>query len=367
MVHRPPLSSDPLDETDVPQPWTIRPYKPGDERALVELFQEVFHHPMSEDHWRWKLKRLPTPVENVGLAVSGDDRPIFQIAGIPCRFQLNGAARTVMVAVDAMTAPPFRRRGLLTQVGRRLFNLWREAGVSLVIGLPNEAWGSRTAALGWMPLFPLKWLVRPLLPENLLARRLGISGLARLRLLGHLWNAVWDRPQRRGAALRFREPREAGPEIDLLWRNCRDSIATSVVRDRAWLSWRYLAAPHRRYHLLLAEREGQPVGYAVYCVEERSGRRFGFIPEILAARRDREALDALVSETAARLHAAGADWAATLAVPNTRLYRAFRRAGFLFSWGAFRVECVPLDVSLSLTGLRDLKAWQLVGGDFDVI
>ena len=53
---------------------TIRAYRPGDERALVELWEEVFGHPMTEEHWRWKLKHVWCPVENVGLAgaASGD-------------------------------------------------------------------------------------------------------------------------------------------------------------------------------------------------------------------------------------------------------------------------------------------------------
>src|SRR5260370_33446137 len=106
MVHRLSLPSSRLDETDIPHPWTIRPYKPGDERALVELFQQVFHHPMSEARWRWKLKRLPTRVQNVGHAASRDDRPTFQTAGITCRLRLNGAAPTDRSAVAARAAPP---------------------------------------------------------------------------------------------------------------------------------------------------------------------------------------------------------------------------------------------------------------------
>src|SRR5262245_55554492 len=40
--------------------WTMRPYHPGDERDLVVLFQRVFGRPITEAHWRWKLKQLPS-------------------------------------------------------------------------------------------------------------------------------------------------------------------------------------------------------------------------------------------------------------------------------------------------------------------
>jgi hypothetical protein len=36
--------------------WLVRPYRDGDERQLVGLFERVFGRPMSEAHWRWKLR-----------------------------------------------------------------------------------------------------------------------------------------------------------------------------------------------------------------------------------------------------------------------------------------------------------------------
>src|SRR3954469_21051885 len=100
--------------------WTIRAYRPGDEGALVALFERVFGRPITEAYWRWKLKRLPSPVENVWLAVC-DDAPIFHYAGIPTRYRLPAGEVTAMVSVDTMTAPEFQRRGLLSTVGRHAY------------------------------------------------------------------------------------------------------------------------------------------------------------------------------------------------------------------------------------------------------
>lgn len=344
---------------------TIRAYRPGDERALVELWEEVFGHAMTEEHWRWKLKHVWCPVENVGLAVTEDDRPVFHIGGIPCRFHLRGREGTVMVAVDAMTAPPFRRRGLLAQVGRHMWEQWRQADIPLVLGLPNEQYNK--AVLHWRPLFPLTWLIRPLRPESLLARRLRFPALARIGVLGWLWNALWDGWSRDSAHVRVRELQQAGPEIDLLWRNCRDGIAFSVIRDSAWLNWRYFAAPHYRYRVVLAERKEQPVGYAVYRVKRGTGPVLGFIPEIFHDPDDREAGRSLMAEVLRRMKAERVEAVATLAVPKTTWYHAWRRAGFLFSWGSFSVECAILDPALTLEQISRPQGWHLVGGDFDVI
>jgi hypothetical protein len=347
--------------------WTIRAYRPGDEEELTALFLRVFGRPITAAHWRWKLKQLPSPVENVWLAVD-DDRPIFQYAGIPVRYHLPGGDTTIMVSVDTMTDPGFRRRGLLTEVGQSTYAAWREAGVPFVIGLPNQQWGSRTGALGWDLLFPLRWLIRPLRPEAVLARRLRLPALARLAPVGALWSSVWDRAIRPDATVRIRPIDRAGPEIDRLWRACLADARLSVVRDSAWVHWRYLTTPALTYHVVLAERAGQPVGYLAYRLEENDGRTWGYIAELQTPQADAKARYALIAHAIAHLRAAGAEVVLALAVPGTWMYGAFRRAGFIWGRrGFFTVQVVPLDPSLPMDLLRDPQNWNMAGGDFDVI
>lgn len=345
--------------------WRARAYRPGDESPIVELFEQVFRRPITEDYWRWKLKTWPSPADNIGLAVGGDDRPIFHIGGIPNRFLIGSREVTVMVAVDAMTAPRFRRRGILTAVGRQVFDGWRESGIAMALGLPNERWDR--AGFGWETLFPFRWRLRLLRPERVLARRLRLRWLDRWRFLGQAWDALWERSRSRTSDVAIREIGAAGPELDLVWERCRAGIGFSVIRDRAWVAWRYFGAPHIRYRVLLAERGGQPTGFAVYSVRATADRLWGMIPEVFASPNDRVTPRALIEEVVHRLRAEDVDGVAALSIPRTRLDWLFRRAGFWFSWGAFSVECVPFAPWLRLEDLRRPDAWYLAGGDFDVV
>lgn len=320
---------------------------------------------MTEAFWVWKLKQLPTPVENVWLAVH-NEKPIFQCAGIPIRYQLPAGERLGMVAVDAMTAPEFQRQGILTTVGQFAYETWRAAGVSFVIGLPNERWGSRTRALGWVELFALRWLVRPLRPEVVLARRLRIPAISRLTLCGAVWNGYWDRKVQWDTTVQVRAVTQAGPEFDRLWQVCRFDHQVSPIRDSAWVTWRYLRPPSCVYHVLFAERSGHPVGYIVYRLEERQGRTIGTIAEVLTSRADVRACSTLISHAVEALQAAGVDVAATLAIPGTPTDRAFRQAGF-FARAAFHVHLVPLDPNLPMDVLSDSQSWNMTGGDFDIL
>jgi hypothetical protein len=345
--------------------WTIRPYRSGDERMLVALFQRVFGRSISEAHWRWKLKTRRAPTENVWLAVH-DDRPIFQCAGIPMRYRLEGRERDVMIAVDAMTAPDLQRRGLLTAVGQHAYAAWRAAGIAFVIGLPNQRWGSRAGALGWVDLFPLRWMIRPLRPEILFARRAHLPVVARMSAVGRAWNACWSRTARRDAAVATRSVTHAGAEFDSLWEGAMDDHRVSPVRDREWVNWRYFMSPVSGYHVRLAERTGRPVGYAAYTVEERSGRRAGAIAEVFTTGANVAARDTLIGDVLDEMIAGGAELARALAIPGTSWYRTLRRTGF-FPRASFRVQLVPLGRDLPLTTLRDPRNWSLAGGDFDVI
>src|SRR2546422_787311 len=332
--------------------WHVRPYRPGDERALVALWAEAFNRPMTEAHWRWKVKGRPTPVENVGIAVAADDRPIFQFVGIPCPAVVLGAPRTVMVGADVVTAREFRRRGVFTTAAHRLFDSWREAGIALVLGLANDRWGSRAEALGYERYFELRWRIRFLRPERILARKAHLPALARLRGLGNLWNRAWDLVPPGAGGITVRPLVSAAPDLDTIWEAGARHVAAPLARGRPWVEWRYCNPPDGDYRLTLAERAGSPVGYAAYRVVQMDGRTSVRLAEIFAPG-DPMALRALVRDVVTRAAVEDADVVVTLAVPGSHMDRELRRAGFLFCPGAYRLEAIRLDPTIPPALLRD--------------
>lgn len=345
-------------------PWRIRPYRAGDERTLAALWTQAFGRPMTEEHWRWKAKGRATTVENVGIAVAADDRPIFQFVGIPCPAIVLGTPRTVMVGADVVTAPAFRRRGVFPTTTRQLFDSWRDAGVALVLGLANDRWRAQADALGYERFFPLQRLVRLLRPERVLARRARFPALGHLRSLGRLWNGAWDRAG--PADIAVRSLASATPEIDAVWALAAPHVRTSIVRDRSWVAWRYCDCPYRAYHVTLAERTGRPVGYAVHSLVRQNGTTSVLVAEIFAPG-DQLALRALVRDVVARGAAADADSVVTFAIPGSSLDRELRRAGFLRGRGGWPLEVIRLDRAIPRAALQDPRGWWLTGGDFDVL
>lgn len=346
----------------------LRPARPGDEAALVALFAAAYGHSMSEALYRWKLGGLPSPTPNVWVAWE-QDRPIFHYASVPTPYQTPDGEAILMTGADLMTAPDQRRRGLLTAYAPQVYATWSQAGLPFTIGLPNERWGSRADYLGWQPLLPLAWLIIPLRPEALAARRLRLPFLARAAVVSRVWQSRWRRPLPSGLTIQAVDAADA--RFDELWQTAHPRQGYCVQRDRRWVSWRFLSAPanERRWRcrLLLTCRGKQPVGYAAYRVQSEAGRVTGFLADLFTAPADASARQALLTQALRLLYDLGAEKAVTLAVPQTPLHHSLAQVGFRPALGAFTVKARPLAQPLDLDALRDPAQWYLTGSDFDVI
>lgn len=351
--------------------WRVRPYEPGDDAAVVSLFIETFKKPLKESQYRWKVIETPWSVgaPGVWLAEAGG-KIIGQYAGTPMRFKLGDEQALIVHACDVMTSVDFRRQGVLTALGTRANQAWAAAGVPFVTGLHFGGWGSRRHYLGWREQFKLVWMWRLLRPEPLLSLRLRLPfrTLWPAAASGRLWNLFWDRLLRaaeRGVHVSTVD--QPGPEYDALWDRIGSEYRALVVRDRAWVAYRYAQAPGFGYRLLLAQVDGQPAGYLAYRLTEHKGRKTGWIADLFTAPEDGPARAALLRRALADLLAAGAMTVRTLAAPGTATFRSFRRAGFLPASSGFDVSIVPLAPDLPRGLLSDPDRWFTMGGDYDVI
>lgn len=325
---------------------------------------------MTPQSWNWKHGPRVGIQPSGWLAVDRHDRPVCHYGGMPRRVCLPEGERTVMVAVDGMTAPEVRRQGAYTAVVAHAHAAWRDAGVAFVLGLPNEK-QRRIAALGWQRVASLRWMIRPLRPDLLLARRVRLARLPGLEAAGVLWNRLWDFGPRATSGVVFGAADRAEAEAAF----ARPGLAgahlstgrLALHRDRAWMAHRLLDIPESPYDIVVAGDARGALGYAAYRIQTVNDRKIGAIAELATRDEDHGTARRLISEATGRLRDQGAEIAIALAVPGSRDARLFRRRGFLFSWGAFEVHAVPLDPGIRIEALRGSERWTLAGGDFDVI
>ena len=158
-------------------------------------------------------------------------------------------------------------------------------------------------------------------------------------------------------------------EFDRIWRHASPSWKNLVVRDDAWVRWRYIEAVPVAYHILTAWLGEEPVGYIAFRVLGPPERRTGYIADIFTARDDLPALAALIAGALESFRQSGVALGLALAVPDTSLQYVIRKLGFQSTPAAmsFSFEAVPLDPTLQLGTQGSIGDWHVAGGDSDVI
>ena len=345
--------------------WDVRAYEPGDEHGLLRLWADAFGARRTLEAWRWKFRaRADAPM--VWVAQTRDGEIVGHYGGLPVGVFASGARLRSVHAVEAMTAPAYRRQGILTALGSAAHAAWRDAGYAAVIGLPNDRWVGPAARLGYRHATSLSWLRFPLRLDRVLASRLPGSRalLAPVLAPATIASRIWARrlgPRPRDIAVaRTEDTSRLDGSISV--RPADDRVAT-VARDAASLAWRFVEPTHLAYTLLAATRGSDPVGYLAYRLAPSRSGRTGYIADLRARPRDRAAMVALVHAAFDALACAGAATVATAINTDSPLGGALLESGFRRTDADLAFQVVALANEAS--GLESAR-WQLMGGDFDI-
>jgi predicted N-acetyltransferase YhbS len=321
--------------------WTIRPGRLADVPSILELFEATFGKPRTEDAYRWKFLDSPWPLDAPPAFVAAvADRVVGHIAGTAFRIRIGGRERRAIHACDSMVAVGLRGRGIMKELTLTAHRAWADGGASLVLALPTQNWVKLNRRVDYRATFDLGWHWRP------------------------LWRSL-ERRRPRGVEVAAVD--EPGRELDALWEAVGPHYDALLVRDRAWVAYRYAAAPGVTYRVLLARAGARPVGYLVYRVLSAGGRTTGWIADLFNAPDDRTARTALVRAAVAELRAAGAADARIYAARGTALARGLARAGFVPRKGAYDVRVAPLAADVPWDAVSDPRRFFVMGGDFDVL
>lgn len=320
--------------------WTIRPASSDDRDRAVELLTAAHGARVrTEAEWDWLFRgRLSHYfVADTGSMLAA------QYALLPLRISVDGSERTGLLSLDTATHPSFTRRGLMVALAEAAYG---GPHGDFVFGFPNPASAPGLyAKLGWreVPGFPL--YVRPL-------RGLFAAAATALAPVSRLL----PRPGRRGSE-QVEEFDHFGEWADVLWRQRSAGGGAGVVRDAAYLEWRYVDGPrhHNRY---LVRRDGRVVGYAVArTVPWRHGR----LTYILDASGDAAAaIEAVVRLADARESAA----VVAIVTPRDPLLPAFLARRFRLAPKRVRAR-FSFGVRASGDAPLRFDAWHLTAGDFD--
>jgi GNAT superfamily N-acetyltransferase len=279
---------------------------------------------------------------------------------MPVRLQWDGREVRSSWGMDVFLREEARGKG----VGASLFTTWGDhVDVALGLGLTPSSYGL-FKKLGYDDVGPVPYFQKLLDPVAAARRRVG-EALARPlgAVLGLGQRLLHPEPEARGCRAEVRPITGFSAEYDTLWERCKGAYAMCVRRDQAYLNWKYVACPTRRYDRREARKDGLLTGFAVSRHEDYRGLRLGWLIDVFADPDDHDTKDALVGSVLDCFRREGVARAQAFSM-NAAL------AGALLRWGFVRRRspmqfCVRARVP-SQGSLRDLSRWHVCFGDSDM-
>ena len=291
--------------------YELEPYEPARREDYLRLLRDAWGDgALTGEEFDWWFDR--NPAGSLMSVARANGRVVGVAAHSLYRMVLDGRERLAAFSVHATTDASARRQGIFPALERRHEQEAKERGAAVVL-----AFASRPTT----PIFlgPLGW-----------------SPIGRLR--------VWARPL--PALLR---PRAAADQVERFAHegDAARGWPSQVIRDTAYLNWRYLESP-KGYSAI-----GGLDGYAVLGHKRHRGTPIAYVADLVA----RDPLPLL----RACLARARPGARALLALPAPEHRRAYAALGF-----------VPTPISLNFMGKAlagklnpDPRAWRVTLGDAD--
>ena len=226
--------------------YDIRPFRPGDEAGLVATFNATFGEndpnfvPRTMEEWRWAFEANPAG-QRIWVAEAEDGTIAAQCAALPYRVRIDGRDHTFTQGVDSMVHPDhrrgLRRPGLFVATAKPFFRQYGGLGGDILhYGWPVEpAWRIGKTFLGYEIVRTQTILLREMDPGS-----------------SELPDGV-------------QAPERFGDEVLELYERCARDWGTSLLRDAAYMNWRFVDRPGVDYDLLtVRSASGGLAGLAVF-------------------------------------------------------------------------------------------------------
>jgi len=169
-----------------------------------------------------------------------------------------------------------------------------------------------------------------------------------------------------------RETSSFDQRFDSLWNEASRDHKIMVVRDKAYLTWRYVEKPANDYVILITEKGNDLLGYIVLRCMEEFGLRVGFIVDIFTIPEETGVSVDLISEAVKYFELKQMDMVGCLMLPNVRYGHSLKQAGFIKAPSKLLPQDMylgvrPISSQYPVTFFIDPNNWFINWSDHDVV
>lgn len=350
---------------------TVRESTASDKGGIFKLREAVYGKPFDQEEWHWKFEKHSGIPAKLYVAET-DDSIVGLRAFIVERLKVHEKVWLAGMGVDIMVHPEFRRYGIASQVANEASKAMEAADILILTGFPNEAafkvYTRRRS--NWRHVCSIPLLVKPLNFDAILGKYVKNSLLRwSLRVpLQFMWSVFFGGKTRKAQDFTVNRGDAFDERFDQLWESVNKKHEILLVRDRAFLDWRFKEKPDVACVVCTAERDGKLLGYAVLWEGQMFDLKVGFILDILSE--DPITTAALISDAVDYFKGRGVEAAGCLMLKHTPYFKELRRAGFVVAPKRaihkefyFGVQVKPSIIPDEVMNKRE--SWYLTFADLD--
>jgi ribosomal protein S18 acetylase RimI-like enzyme/predicted N-acetyltransferase YhbS len=359
--------------------WVPSRYSAEDAQDCLQLLRRTSGdaETASPAYQEWLYQRSPAGPAIATLARETETgRLIGQVATIPTRVRLSGKERLASLSLDPVIDPAYQNRGVLAGLLKDVCALSAEEGIAFTYGFPDQpSFSTFVNKAGFANTGSVPLLVRPLNPERLAMKTTHslVPGKA-ASVARRVWRTPTSAPRQEAVpGLEIRDVDSFDSSFVLFWDRVQHRFPVMVVRDPAYLNWRFAGAPTRKYTTFVAKSEDEIRGFIVLRAAPLGQFSAGLIVELVveASAEGRAAGRLLIDKAHSYFEDQDLDVLASLALRHTDEFRLLRSRGF---WVApkfleprpFRLVVRCHDEERSASRLAyDLSNWLVTMGDYE--
>jgi GNAT superfamily N-acetyltransferase len=350
------------------QHWMTREGNEKDMEGILSLrriaFGEEEKDKLDPAFWQWEFMKGPDGEALIYIAEDGN-KIIGHFADIPRRFSVQGKVVLGTLSLDLMVHPDYWRRGIFAAMGKYGAQRVKQENGLLMTAFPIRLETIRgLRKIGWREVVKLPVLVFPIRFSGIVNRYLRFPPLSLLvgGAARFFYFFLYGLKRRKGIErIEIEEIGLLDDQFDGFWQKASSLYPIMGIRNRSYLTWRYLRHPTRSYTIYRAKKSGEMKGYIVLRKVELLNFNSAVIVDLLAL--DETTLTALVEKGIQRSRQEGADLLGFM-VPKVHFYyEVLRGMGFLPSAKTFQFMVYPhSDQEIFLS-----PEWYVSWGDTDVI
>lgn len=313
--------------------FELRPYQPGEEKHIFELFRACFGRDLSERRWRWRY--LENPVGQGVICLAWDGDTLVAHHAVSCvGLRVQGQNWVLGLGGGAMTHPNYRGYGLYREAAQWTWERMAARSMPVAMAFANP--------------FSHRLIVRDL-------EFVDIYEIPTFRL------SLPPASGFSGATEGIIELRDVDDRFDQLWIRVCDDYAVIAQRNRDYLRWRYVRHPTERYRILAYLDREQLLGYVVlkryqeelHVVDMLCVRDAEIVARLISYAA-KLAMDELASELSLWLNV------------NHSLHWVLEKLGFRNGEPITYMTAKVLRPELSEAAVYDFRNWYVTMGDSDV-